>query len=57
MAEPLYTVPELARLLGVAEETVYRACRERRLGHHRIAPNVVRVPISAYKTYLERIKA
>src|SRR5690349_7390283 len=47
----LLRVTEVAGRLGISRATVYRICREGRLGHVRIS-NAIRVPELALETYL-----
>jgi excisionase family DNA binding protein len=53
--EPLLSVRQAARLLGVCAATVYRMCEQRELGHFRVR-NAIRVPVGALKDYLARAR-
>jgi excisionase family DNA binding protein len=51
--EPLLSVRQVAKLLGVCAATVYRMCEQGELQHFRVR-NSIRVPLLALKAYLAK---
>ena len=49
--QPLLTVRQVAKLLGMCTATVYRMCEHGELPHFRIR-NAIRVPLAGLKAYL-----
>jgi excisionase family DNA binding protein len=51
--EQLLGVVEVAELLGLCRDTIYKLCDDGTLAHYRVR-NRIRVPLSAVQEYLSR---
>ncbi|MEN6370379.1 MAG: helix-turn-helix domain-containing protein [Armatimonadota bacterium] len=52
LSRETYSVPEAARVIGIGENSLYDAIREKRIPHQRFGRKIV-IPKAALKKFLE----